>query len=154
MKKLSLSIVVLFACYALTFAQDKAKAEPADTRWEIGVNAGVANFAGEYNMSKVARFNHFNHWNSDMDFGFGALVKKNFTHVFAMEAAWNYTNLTGSWKFDNGFHNDFKTEVNEYDLNTVWNMNNLFSKNKFDRKAAKNANFIKLNQDLSFRYNR
>ena len=135
MKKLSLSVVVLFMCYALTFAQEKAKSEPADTRWEIGVNAGVANFAGEYNMFKDARFHHFNFWKSDMDFGFGALVKKNISHVFAMELGWNYTNLTGSWKY-RGWTNikPFKTEVNEYDLNTVWNINNLFSKNKFDRK--------------------
>ncbi|NEW83686.1 MAG: OmpA family protein [Mariniphaga sp.] len=135
MKKLSLSVVVLFACYALTFAQDKAKSEPADKRWEIGINAGVANFAGEYNMFKDARFHHFNFWKSDMDFGFGALVKKNFSHVFAAELGWNYTNLTGTWKYL-GWTNiqPFKTEVNEYDLNTVWNLNNLFAKNKFDRK--------------------
>ena len=135
MKKLSLSVIVLFMCYALTFAQEKAKSEPADTRWEIGVNAGVANFAGEYNMFKDARFHHFNFWKSDMNFGFGALVKKNFSHVFAAELGWNYTNLTGSWKYL-GWTNikPFKTEVNEYDLNTVWNLNNLFSKNKFDRK--------------------
>jgi len=134
MKKLCLSVVVLFMCYALTFAQEKAKSEPADTRWEIGINAGVANFAGEYNMFKDSRFNHFNHWNSDMDFGFGALVKKNISHVFAMELGWNYTNLTGSWKYDNSPIPNFKTEVNEFDLNSVWNINNLFSKNKFDRK--------------------
>ncbi len=133
MKKLSLSIVVLFMCYSLTFAQEKAKSEP-NKKWEIGLNAGVANFTGEYNMFKDARFNHFNHWNSDLNFGFGALIKKNFTHVFALEAAWNYSNLTGSWKFDNRTFPNFKTEVNEYDLNTVWNINNLFSKNKFDRK--------------------
>ena len=134
MKKLSLSVVVLFACYALTFAQEKAKSEPADKRWEIGINAGVANFAGEYNMFKDSRFNHFNHWDSDMNFGFGALVKKNISHVFAVELGWNYTNLTGSWKYDNSPIAPFKTEVNEYDLNSVWNINNLFSKNKFDRK--------------------
>ncbi|MCX6236266.1 MAG: OmpA family protein [Bacteroidia bacterium] len=133
MKKLSLSVVVLLMCYALTFAQEKAKSEPYKN-WEIGISAGVANFAGEYNMFKDARFNHFNHWNSDLNFGFGALVKRNFSHVFALELGWNYSNLTGSWKYDNRPIPDFKTEVNEYDLNTVWNINNLFSKNKFDRK--------------------
>ncbi|HEY3390602.1 MAG TPA: OmpA family protein [Prolixibacteraceae bacterium] len=133
MKKLSLSIVVLFISCAFTFAQEKVKPEPY-SNWEIGVNAGVANFTGEYNMFKDARFNHFNHWKSDMNIGFGALVKKNFSHVFALEVAWNYSNLTGAWKFDNRPMPDFKTEVNEFDLNTVWNINNLFSKNKFDRK--------------------
>ena len=135
MKKLSLSVVVLLMCYTLTFAQEKVKSEPYKN-WEIGISAGVANFTGEYNMFKDSRFNHFNHWNSDMNFGFGALVKKNFSHVFALEVAWNYSNLTGSWKHDIRVppFPDFKTEVNEYDLNTVWNINNLFSKNKFDRK--------------------
>jgi outer membrane protein OmpA-like peptidoglycan-associated protein len=133
MKKLSLTIVVLFMFCTFTFAQEKEKSAPYKN-WEIGINAGVANFSGEYNMYKEARFNHFNHWNSDMNLGFGALVKKNFSHVFALEAAWNYSNLSGSWKYDNREMPDFKTEVNEYDLNTVWNINNLFSKNKFERK--------------------
>jgi len=133
MKKLSLIFAVLIMSCTFTFAQEKEKAEPFNN-WEIGVNLGVANFAGEYNMFKDARFNHFNHWNSDMNLGFGALVKKNFSHVFALEAAWNYSNLTGSWKYDQRSKPDFKTEVNEFDINTVWNINNLFSKNKFDRK--------------------
>jgi len=123
----------MFLCYAFVFAQEKAKSEPYNN-WEIGVNVGVANFAGEYNMYKEARFNHFNHWNSDMNLGFGLLVKKNFSHVFAVEGAWNYSNLTGSWKHDNQPMADFHTRVNEFDVNTVWNMNNLLSKNKFDRK--------------------
>jgi len=134
MKKLSLIVVVLLACYTLTFAQEKGKAEPADKRWEIGINAGVANFTGEYNMYNEARWNHFNHWDSDLNFGFGALMKKNISHVFALEAAWNYSNLTGSWTWNTPVKPGFKTEVNEVDLNTVWNLNNLFSKNKFDRK--------------------
>jgi len=133
MKKLSLIFAVLIMSCTFTFAQEKEKAEPFNN-WEIGVNLGVANFAGEYNMFKDARFNHFNHWNSDMNLGFGALVKKNFSHVFALEAAWNYSNLTGSWKYDQRSKPDFKTEVNEFDINTVWNINNLFSKNKFERK--------------------
>jgi outer membrane protein OmpA-like peptidoglycan-associated protein len=134
MKKLSLSVVTLLMCFASTFAQEKPKSEPYNA-WEVGVNVGVANFAGEYNMYKDARFNHFNHWKSDMNLGFGVLVKKNFSHAFALEAGWNYSNLTGSWKYDNRPMPDFKTQVNELDLNTVWNLNNLFSKNKFDRKV-------------------
>jgi len=47
---------------------------------------------------------------------------------------WNYSNLTGSWKYDSRPIADFKTEVNEYNLNSVWNITNLLSKNKFDRK--------------------
>ncbi|NEW82158.1 MAG: OmpA family protein [Mariniphaga sp.] len=133
MKKLSFSIVVLLMCYVSTFAQDKVESEPF-RNWEIGINGGIANFTGEYNMFKDARFNHFNHWNSDMNVGFGALLKRNFSHVFAVEAAWNYSTLTGSWKFDNRAMPDFKTRVNEFDVNTVWNINNLFSKNKFERK--------------------
>ena len=135
MKKLSLCIVALMMCSALSFAQDKAKSDPADTRWEAGLNMGIANFAGDYNMYKDARFHHFNFWKSDMDFGIGASVKKNFSHVFAMELGWNYTNLTGTWKYL-GWTNipPFKTEVNEYDLNSVWNLSNLFSKIKSDRK--------------------
>ena len=134
MKKLSLSVVVLFACYALAFAQEKAQTDPADKRWEIGINAGVANFTGEYNMLKGNRFQHSNDWNNDLNFGFGALVKKNLSHVLALEVAWNYSNLTGTWNAGAPTLDPYKTEVNEYDLNSVWNMNNLFTKNKFDRK--------------------
>jgi len=123
----------MFLCFAFAFAQEKEKSKPYNN-WEIGVNIGVANFAGEYNMYKEARFNHFNHWNSDMNLGFGLSVKKNFSHVFAVEGAWNYSNLTGSWKYDNSTMADFHTRVNEFDVNTVWNINNLFSKNKFERK--------------------
>jgi len=134
MKKLSLSVAVLFICYALTFAQEKSKSG-SDKQWEIGLNAGVANFAGEYNMLKDSRFNHSNDWKTHLDFGIGASVKKNFTHVFALEFGWNYSNLAGAWNKNNTPMADFKTEVNEYDLNSVWNINNLFSKNKFDRKV-------------------
>ena len=137
MKKLSLSIVALLMCYSMTFAQEKAqektKPEPYKN-WEIGVNVGVANFTGEYNMFKDAQFNHFNHFDSDMNFGFGASLKKNFSHLFALEGAWSMNKLTGSWGESYGSSPDFETKVNEYDLNTVWNINNLFSKNKFDRK--------------------
>ncbi|HZK95834.1 MAG TPA: hypothetical protein VFC67_16650, partial [Prolixibacteraceae bacterium] len=133
MKKFSLSVLAMFMCFAFAFAQEQEKSEPYNN-WELGVNVGVANFAGEYNMYKDARFNHYNHWNSDMNLGFGLLVKKNFSHVFAVEGAWNYSNLTGSWKFDNQPMADFHTRVNEFDVNTVWNINNLFSKNKFERK--------------------
>lgn len=132
MKKLSLSLVVILMCYAFTYAQDKKDSEP-NKNWEVGINAGVANFTGGYNMYSGSRWNHFNHWNSDMNFGFGALVKKNFSHVFALEADWNINKLTGSWA-ETGTRPDFDTRTSEFDLNTVWNVNNLFSKNKFDRK--------------------
>ncbi len=139
MKKLSLVVVFLFASYAFIFAQEKGDKSPYN-RWEIGVNAGVANFAGSMDMSKQSFFNHFNHFNSDLNFGYGLFVRKNFTHVFALEGAYNGTTLTGSPKSNHtSFYGvqrmPFKTGVNEVDLNTVWNMNNLFSKNKFDRKV-------------------
>lgn len=133
MKKLSLSIVTLLMCYAFSYGQEKVKPEPYKN-WEIGINAGVANFSGEYNMFKDARFNHFNHWKSDMNIGYGALVRKNFSHVFAVEAAWNKSKLKGSWNFNDRLMPDFETHVNEFNLNTAWNINNLFSKKKFNRK--------------------
>jgi len=133
MKKLSSTLAVLLICFGATFGQENSKTEPYKN-WEIGVSSGVSNFTGEYNMFKAARFNHFNHWKSEMNIGFGALVKKNFSHVFALEAAWNTSNLSGSWRHDVRSMPDFKTRVNEFDLNTVWNLTNLFSKNKFDRK--------------------
>ena len=132
MKKLSLSILIIFMCNAFTFAQQKTGYEPY-RKWEIGINAGVANFTGGYNMYKESKWNHFNHWNGNLNLGVGALVKKNFSHVFALEAGWNYSTLTGTWN-ETGSQEDFETSVNEIDLNTVWNINNLFSRNKFDRK--------------------
>jgi len=133
MKKLITNLLALFLCYTFAVAQVKKNSEPYKN-WEIGVSAGVASFTGEYNMYKDARFNHFNHWKSDMNLGFGATAKKNFSHVFGLEAMWNYSNLTGAWKYDSRPIADFKTEVNEYNLNTVWNLTNLLSKNKLDRK--------------------
>lgn len=133
MKKLFTNLLTLFLCYTFAVAQEKKSPEPYKN-WEIGVSAGVANFTDEYNMYKDARFNHFNHWNSEMNLGFGATAKKNFSHVFGLEAMWNYSNLTGSWKYDSRPISDFKTEVNEYNLNTVWNLTNLLSKNKIERK--------------------
>ena len=131
MKKLSLVVVCLFASYALLFAQDKSENLPYN-RWEIGVNAGVANFLGSTSISKDAMLKSFREFNIDMDFGYGLFVKKNFTHVFALEGAYNGTNLTGSPTFPGD--KAFKTGIGEFDLNTVWNMSNLLSKNKFDRK--------------------
>jgi len=134
MKKLSLTAVFLFLSFALIFAQEKSE-KSTYKQWEIGVNAGVANFAGSTELSNG--MNHFNNFKSDMTFGYGFLVKKNFSHVFALEGAYNGTTLTGSPNVNSvsGTMKDFKTGVNEFDLNTVWNMNNLFSKNKFDRKV-------------------
>ena len=143
MKKLILIVAVMFAFCTFTFAQDKAKPEKTKqeqsksepfNKWEIGFNAGVGNFSGEYNMHN---WGPYNDWDSSGQFGFGAFVKKNFSHVFAMEFGWNHNSLIGNLYhgFDSSFPNsEFKTITNEYDVNTVWNINNLVSKNKFDRK--------------------
>jgi len=69
-----------------------------------------------------------------LDFGYSMFIRRNFTSVFAFEGAYNGTTLTGSPKTSNLTGKPFKTGINELDLNTVWNMNNLFSRNKFDRK--------------------
>ena len=130
MKKLSLVVVFLLAGYAFIFAQEKGEKLPYK-RWEIGVNAGVANFTGSYVVSKDEFLKYFNNFNSDYNFGYGLTVKKNFTHVFALEGAYNGTTLTGS---PVTIYKAFKTSINEIDLNTVWNMSNLLSKNKYDRK--------------------
>ncbi len=134
MKKLSLFVVFFFASYALIFAQEKEEKLPYK-RWEIGVNAGVASFAGSTNMDKDHLFKHFKEFKSDLDFGYGLFVRKNFSYVFALEGAYNGTTLTGSPKAGFVGYVPFKTGINEFDLNTVWNMNNLLSKNKFDRKV-------------------
>ena len=133
MKKFSLSFVVLLMCSVATFAQDKERPEPYNN-WEIGINAGVANFAGSTNIAKGKSYEHFNNYKSDFNFGYGLFVRKNFTSVFALEGAYNGTTLTGKPKATNATGTPFKTGINEFDLNTVWNMNNLLSKNKFDRK--------------------
>ncbi len=130
MKKLSLIVLFLFASCATIFAQEKGEKLPYN-RWEIGVNAGVSNFTGSYVVSKNDFLKYFNNFNSDYTLGYGLLVKKNFSHVFALEGAYNGTTLTGS---PVTIYKAFKTGINEFDLNTVWNMSNLFSKNKFDRK--------------------
>jgi outer membrane protein OmpA-like peptidoglycan-associated protein len=132
MKRLSLLVVILFLSHSLIFAQEKGEKLPYK-QWEIGVNVGVSNFAGSSIVSKSEFLKGFNNFKGDMNFGYGLLVKKNFTSVFALEGAYNGTSLTGTPK--SGFsYKAFKTDVNEFDLNTVWNMSNLFSKNKFDRK--------------------
>lgn len=133
MKKLVLCVAISLIGYTFLFAQEP-KESASLKKWEFGLNAGVANFAGEYNMYKEAQFNHFNHWDSDYNLGFGAFIKKNFSNVFALEGAWNYSTLSGAWKGDSRPINDFKTILNEFGVNTVWNMNNLFASNKFDRK--------------------
>jgi len=133
MKNLIINLLTILLCHALAVAQEKKSQEPYNN-WEIGINAGVSSFTGEYNMYRDARFNHFNHWKSEMNPGFGATAKKNFSQVFGIEAMWNYSNLSGSWKYDSRPIADFKTEVNEYSLNTVWNLTNLLSQNKFERK--------------------
>ena len=137
MKKFNLSVVVMLIYCTFAFAQNDSKSTPYKD-WEIGVNAGVANFSGEYIMYKDSRFKHPQgaDWQSFANIGFGALLKKNFSHVFALELGWNYANLSGNSYTGLPFPPapEYKTEVNEYDLNSVWNLNNLFSKNKLDRK--------------------
>ncbi|HEY3390033.1 MAG TPA: OmpA family protein [Prolixibacteraceae bacterium] len=134
MKKLITYLLAMFLCNIFALAQEK-KNPNIYNGWEIGINAGVESFTGEYNTAKGAGFNHFNDWKSEINTGFGATAKKNFSQVFGLEAMWNYSNLTGSWKYDTQAIADFKTEVNEYNLNTVWNLTNLLSKNKFERKV-------------------
>ena len=134
MKKLSLVGLFLVASFALVFAQENSEKLPYK-QWEIGVNAGVANFAGSTNISKDKFMDHFNNFDNDMKFGYGLFVKKNFTHVFALEGAYNGTTISGTPVAGApAAMKPYKTGLNEFDLNTVWNMNNLLSKNKFDRK--------------------
>lgn len=139
MKKLSLIILFFFVSSALIFAQEKGDKLPYK-QWEIGINAGVSNFTGSYSVNKDAFFKHFNDFKNDMGFGYGFFVKKNFSSVFALEGAYNGTTISGTPKagvpanMSNVLPAAYKTSINEVDLNTVWNMNNLFSKNKFDRK--------------------
>jgi outer membrane protein OmpA-like peptidoglycan-associated protein/opacity protein-like surface antigen len=145
MKKLSLVLVSLFAGYALLFAQDKGDKLPYKN-WEIGVNVGVNNFAGSTSISKDAMLKHFNDFNNDLGLGYGLNVKKNFTHVFALEGAFNGGTITGTPKAGVVLKNydplrkssypylAYKTGIAQLELNTVWNMSNLFSSNKYDRK--------------------
>ena len=100
MKKLSLIVVFLFASTALICAQEKGdKGEKLPyNKWELGVSAGVSNFTGSTIVSKSQFLNHFNDFKSDMNLGYGAFVRKNFTNVFALEAAYNGTSLTGTPK--------------------------------------------------------
>ncbi len=132
MKKLSLIVAFLFVSYALIFAQEKGDKLPYN-RWEIGVNAGVANYVGGTSFSRDAMLKRVNDFNNDLTLGYGFFVKKNFTHVFALEGAYNGTKLTGSPKAGNSYK-AYTTALNELDMNTVWNMSNLLSSNKFDRK--------------------
>ena len=129
MKKLLLTIAVLFAFFALS-AQERT----SFNKWEIGVNGGIGNFSGEYNQHLKSTYD----WDSQGSFGFGSTVKKNFTHVFALELSWNQNTLLPGTNY-HGFspqytQPNYRTLTNEYDLNSVWNINNLLSSNKFDRK--------------------
>ena len=131
MKKLFLVTTMILLC-TFIFAQTTKK-EPFN-KWEIGVNGGVSNFSGEYNSKLHSTYD----WDSQGSFGFGATLKKNFTHVFALELGWNQNTLLPGTVY-HGFElayvqPTYRTLTNEYDLNTVWNMNNLLSRNKFDRK--------------------
>lgn len=134
MKKFSLGFVVLFLFSVLAYSQENPKGYPFNS-WEIGINAGVANFTGSTNIAKGKSYDHFNNYKSDMSFGYGMFVRKNFTSVFALEGAFNGTTLSGTPKASYVTGKPFKTGLYELDINTVWNMNNLLSRNKFDRKV-------------------
>ena len=140
MKKLSLVVALLFVSYALIFAQEKGDNLPYN-RWEIGINAGVANSIGASSFSKDAMLKRINDFNNDMGFGYGFFVKKNFTHVFALEGAYNGTTITGTPKAglplttSGNTYKPYKTGLGELALNSVWNMSNLLSSNKYDRKV-------------------
>src|SRR5665647_3376762 len=97
MKKISLIILFFFVSSSLIFAQEKGEKLPYK-QWEIGINAGVANFAGSVDVSKNNFMHSFNDFKGDLSFGYGFNVKKNFTHVFALEGAYNGTTLTGTPK--------------------------------------------------------
>lgn len=133
MKKLILSNLILLVFFAFAQAQEKATTEPY-RKWEIGINGGGAIFTGEFNMSKGAFFKHYGQWNGHLGEDYGALLKKSFSHVFALELGWNHSNITGTWRYDDRPISDFRTQVIQSDLNSVWNLSNLFSKNRYDRK--------------------
>ena len=142
MKKLIISLTVVVICFATTYGQDQVKPEHY-RKWEIGVNGGVAIFTGEFNMSKDVLFKHYSQWNSQFKDDYGLFLRKNFNQVFALEVAWNHSNITGSWKYNDWIIPDFRTQLIESDLNSVWNLTNLFSSNKFDRKIYWYGKFIK-----------
>lgn len=133
MKKLLLSIALLFLFFAFSSAQEKARTEPY-RKWEIGANGGGTIFTGEWNMNKDALFSHFHQWNCHFNWAYGASLKKNFSHIFALEVDWNHANITGSWVFNQVSYPDFRTQVIRSNFNAVWNLSNLFSDIKYDRK--------------------
>ena len=133
MKKLILSIALLIICFSFSYAQNFGKPEPY-RKWEIGINGGGSIFTGEWNMSKDDLFSHYSQWNNQLIWSYGLWLKKNFTNVFALEVNWNHSNITGDWKYNTIPFSDFRTQVIQTDLNSVWNLTNLFSKNRFDRR--------------------
>ena len=128
-------MIALLLSFNFLSAQDKTNTEPFN-KWEIGVNGGVANYSGEYQFNGLKSHSTYD-WDSQAGIGFGANVKKNFNHTFALELNWNQNTLlpgTNYHGFDTPYSEpNFRTLVNEYDLNSVWNINNLLSANKFDR---------------------
>ena len=133
MKKFSLVVAFLFLGYALIFAQEKTE-KFRNNSWEFGVNEGLANFAGSSVIWGASFGYHFNQFNNDFNIGYGAFVRRNFFSFVALEGAYNSTTLTGNPKSGYIQNNSYRTNIPEFDLNTVWNMNNLLSNNKFDRK--------------------
>lgn len=133
MKKISLVMALFFLNCVLIFAQEKAD-NFRNTSWEFSVNEGLSNFAGSTVIFGSSFGYHFNRFNNDLNVGYGVLIRKNFTSFLAIEGSYNSATLTGNPKSDYIQNNSYRTDIHEFDLNTVWNMNNLFSHRKFDRK--------------------
>jgi hypothetical protein len=133
MKKFKLVLAFFFVNHALIFAQEQAD-KFRNNSWEFSVNEGLSNYAGSTVVFGSSVGYHFNRFNNDLNIGYGVLIRKNFTSFFAFEGAYNSSTLTGSPKSGYIQNNSYRTDIHEFDLNTVWNMNNLFSHRKFDRK--------------------
>lgn len=125
----------MFLFCGIISAQQTLKPQPFN-KWEVGINGGVSNYTGEYHINALKSYQYYD-WDSKAGLGFGVSVKKNFNHVFALELDWTQNNLISSTGYNGTTQYytepNYKTLVNEYDLNSVWNINNLLSTNKFDR---------------------
>jgi hypothetical protein len=129
MKKLLLSVMLVCSFAIFTFSQEKVKAEKGKddkvaaepfNKWEIGFTGGVSNFSGEFNTRKG--YAPYNDYDSNAQFGFGGFIKKNFSHVFALEFGINHNPLNGLvyHGFDPPFSNpEYKTSTNNFDLKTI-----------------------------------
>jgi len=134
MKKLIINLHILFfLCCTLAVAQEKKSLEPYKN-WEIGINAGVESYNGAYVVSQEARFNHFFHWQSGTKLKFGATAKKKLPPIIRLEGMGIHSNLSCSWNNPSKPTTDFQTDVNRYNRKSVWNLTNLLSQNKYERK--------------------